>query len=232
MVDTTTNDAWQRQDDLIRSHEGLARSLARRYRMRGESFEDLEQVALVALVAAARRFDPDRGVPFPGYAAPCILGELKRHFRDRSWGMRVPRAVSELYLAARRARDDIVEVTGVAPTMPALAERLGCEVDELIEAMEAGRNLKLASVDRLRDEGPARLPEVDGGFEAVVDLDALRAAVGQLRPEQRELLYMRFQEGRTQSDIARRLGCSQMHVSRTLERIFTELRRAIAADRD
>lgn len=209
---------------LIRDHIGLARHLASRYHRKGEAAEDLEQVALLALVRAARRYDPERGIPFPGYAAPSILGELKRHFRDRTWSMRVPRRLKELYLQAREVRDEVVHRTGVSPTVPELAERLGCDPDTLLEAMEAGHNFHAASIDGLDEAAGRQLPCADGGFDGALDRYRLHQLLPLLTADERRILQMRFTEERTQSSIAAELGVSQMHVSRSLERIFAKLR--------
>ncbi|MHB1928128.1 MAG: sigma-70 family RNA polymerase sigma factor [Acidimicrobiales bacterium] len=215
--------------DLIAEHIGLARHLAARYFRRGEAAEDLEQVALLALVRAARRYDPDRGVPFSGYATPSILGEIKRYFRDRSWSMRVPRPLKELYLQAKGARDEIVNQTGVAPTVPELAARLNCTVEDLLEAMEAGHNFHPASIDGLDEVRARQLPSADGGYDGVLDRQRLAELLPRLSDGERRILEMRFMQERTQSSIASELGVSQMHISRTLDRILTKLRQGMEA---
>lgn len=212
------------EEELVRDNLELAQRLSHRYRRRGESEEDLEQVATLALVAAARRFEPDRGIPFVGYATPCILGELKRHFRDRSWGMRVPRALSELYLAVRSARDEILGETGTAPTIPQLAERLECSTEEVLEAMEAGRNFRPESIDGLGEAQSRRLPSSESDEDRILDRHRLAELLPGLQPDERRMLHLRFVESRTQTSIAAELGVSQMHVSRTLDRVLRRLR--------
>jgi RNA polymerase sigma-B factor len=216
--------------DLIREHLGLAKHLAARYHRRGEATDDLEQVAMLALVRVARRYDPDRGIPFSGYATPSILGELKRHFRDRAWGMRVPRPLKELYLQAKALRDEIVGETGRVPTMPELADRLGCTTEDLLEAMEAGHNLRPASIDGLDEVRARQLPSADGGYERVLDHHRLAQLLPTLSPDERRIIELRFVEERTQLSIAGELGVSQMHISRTLERIVRKLRSGMAID--
>lgn len=218
------------EPELIESHLGLARHLAARYQRRGEAAEDLEQVAMLALVRAARRYDPQRGVPFAGYATPSILGEIKRHFRDRLWTMRVPRPLQELYLQAKAARDEVTLHTGVAPTLPELAERLGCRVEDLVEAMEAGSNFRPASIDGLDEVRSQQLPAADGGYDRVLDQQRLGELLPLLSPVERRIIQLRFVEERTQSSIAAELGVSQMHISRALDRILTKLRDNMAAD--
>ncbi|MGH9122949.1 MAG: sigma-70 family RNA polymerase sigma factor, partial [Acidimicrobiales bacterium] len=210
-------------------HMALARSLAKRYRGRGESLEDLEQVALLALVKAASRFDPDRGVPFPAFAVPSILGEIKRYFRDLAWTMRVARPVKDLYLQARELRDTLVAETGQMPTVDELASALRCSSDELLEAMEAGHNLRVTSLEGLGVAAEKTLPSVDGEFEKSIEKLRLAELIPMLRPEDRRLIEMRFFQERTQSDIADEIGVSQMQVSRMLKKILLELRRGMAA---
>lgn len=212
------------EEELVRANLELARRLSHRYRRRGESAEDLEQVATLALVAAARRYEPDRSIPFAGYATPCILGELKRHFRDRSWGMRVPRALSELYLAVRTARDEMLAATGTAPTIPQLAERLECSTEEVLEAMDAGRNFRPESIDGLGEAQSRRLPSADSDEDRILDRHRLGELLPHLQPDERRMLQLRFVDGRTQASIATELGVSQMHVSRTLDRVLRRLR--------
>ena len=215
--------------DLIAEHIGLARHLAARYHRRGEAADDLEQVALLALVRAARRFDPDRGIPFSGYATPSILGEIKRYFRDRSWSMRVPRPLKELYLQAKAARDEVVNESGMAPTVPELADRLGCSVEDLLDAMEAGQNFHPASIDGLDEIRARQLPSADGGYDGVLDRHRLAELLPRLSVDERRILDMRFVQERTQSSIASELGVSQMHISRSLHRILTKLRQGMEA---
>jgi len=215
---------------LVQEHLGLARHLAARYQRRGETPEDLEQVAMLALVRAARRYDPSRGVPFSGYATPSILGEIKRHFRDRAWSMRVPRPLQELYLQAKAARDEMAHETGVVPTLPELADRLQCSTEHLLEAMEAGSNFRPASIDGLDEVRSQQLPSAEGGYERVLDHHRLGELLPRLSPAERRILQLRFVDERTQSSIAEELGVSQMHISRTLERILTKLRSGMSSD--
>lgn len=209
---------------LIEAHLGLARHLAARYQRRGEASDDLEQVALLALVRAARRFDPSRGTPFAAFATPSVLGELKRHFRDRVWGVRVSRPTQEVYMRAKAARDDLIAETGQVPTVAEVADRLAISVESVISAMEAGQNFRPASLDGLEEARSHELPASDGGFDLALDRQRLGELVPYLDPDERLILRLRFYEERTQREIAARLGVSQMHISRSLERILTKLR--------
>ncbi len=209
---------------LVEGHLGLARALASRYARRGEPVEDLEQVAMLALVKAARRFDSTRGVPFAGYATPSILGELKRHFRDRAWTMRVPRSTQDRYLQVVAERDALAHEQGAVPTVAAIAERLGCSTEDVIDAMEAGDNYRPASIEALSGARRDRLPSDEGGFEHAIDRVGLVAAMARLDDEERRVLALRFVDDWPQRRIAAELGVSQMHVSRLLDRLFVRLR--------
>ncbi len=210
---------------LVEEHIGLARHLAGRYARRGESSDDLEQVAMLALVKAARRFDPARGIPFVGYAGPSVLGELKRHFRDRTWAMRVSRSMQELYLQAKATRDSLVEETGVVPTVAEIAARLRCSPEEVMEAMEAGHNYRPASLEALDEIRSQQLPAASGGYEGALDRHRLGELITTLSDEERHVLKRRFFDEWTQRTIADELGVSQMHISRMLDRLLGRLRR-------
>ena len=199
----------------------LARSLARRYESSGESLDDLTQVASLALLKAIDRFDSQRAVAFSSFAVPTIVGELKRYFRDYGWSVRVPRSLQELALHAQRESDQFASEHGHAPTAGQLAQRLGVDVEQILEAREAVGARRAASLDRPRedddDEHPVReLAVEDPGFAAAEDAATVSRLAAVLCERDREVLRLRYEQDLTQSEIGERIGCSQMHVSRIL----------------
>src|SRR5688500_5743474 len=216
--------------ELIEAHLGLAEYLARRFANRGEPLDDLVQVASLGLVKAVERFDPGRGLEFTTFATPTIVGELKRHFRDKGWAVRVPRRVQELHLRVTRVVDDLSLELGRSPTVTEIAKRAGTTEDEVIEAIDAGSAYRSTSLDAGRgddDDSPGLLGQL-GALDPEMASAERRAALGPLiaeLPEREQvMLYLRFYEGMTQSEIAKRLGISQMHVSRLLSRSLQRLR--------
>ena len=225
----TTRDSALR-DQLIEAHIGLAEYLARRFANRGEPLDDLVQVASLGLVKAVERFDPARGLEFTTFATPTIVGELKRHFRDKGWAVRVPRRVQELHLRITRVIDDLSNELGRSPNVDEIALRAGTTEDEGIEAIDAGSAYRSTSLDAGRsddDESPGLLGQL-GDVDPELVRSELRTTLGPLiaaLPEREQvMLYLRFYEGLTQSEIAKRLGISQMHVSRLLARSLQQLR--------
>ena len=225
----TTRDSALR-DQLIEAHIGLAEYLARRFANRGEPLDDLVQVASLGLVKAVERFDPARGLEFTTFATPTIVGELKRHFRDKGWAVRVPRRVQELHLRITRVIDDLSNELGRSPNVDEIARRAGTSEDEVIEAIDAGSAYRSTSLDAGRsddDESPGLLGQL-GDVDPELARSELRTTLGPLiaaLPEREQvMLYLRFYEGLTQSEIAKRLGISQMHVSRLLARSLQQLR--------
>ncbi|HUE60274.1 MAG TPA: sigma-70 family RNA polymerase sigma factor, partial [Acidimicrobiales bacterium] len=214
------------QDQLVNGHMALARSLARRFEGRGEAAEELRQVALAALVSCTRRFDPDRGVAFSSYATGSILGELKRHFRDRAWGMRVGRSTQETYLEVNRARETLSQINGRSPTIAEIAKEIGVSEERVLEAMDAERGYWLASLDAPReDTGEAiELASIDEGFEKALNRQQLEHLLPGLSRRQLVILERRFFRGWTQERIADDIGVSQMQVSRLLARAMAVLR--------
>ncbi len=222
---------------LVEAHLGLATHLARRFATRGEPFDELVQVARLALVGAAARYDPDRGVAFSTFATRTVLGELKRHFRDRVWAVRVPRPLQELLLAAQQTEAHLAQHLGRPPSVPELASALGVDPDQLLEAQEAAqayRTLPLPASEP-EDSGPeagrsAALadPAADRLFHCAEIRAGLQRALAELAPRDRRVLWLRFGEGLSQSEIARRLGVSQMQVSRILTRSLARLRTLLA----
>jgi RNA polymerase sigma-B factor len=227
------------RDELVEEHVGLAEYLARRFADRGEAFDDLRQVALVGLLKAVERFEPDRGLRFSTFATPTIVGELKRHFRDRGWAVRVPRRIQELHLQLVKVVGNLSQELGRSPTPEEIARRTGTRVEDVLEAMEAGGVYRLASLDAaLANEErngidlSARLGEDDPEFDGVERREELSELLAGLPARERRIVYLRFFEGLTQSEIATEVGISQMHVSRLLAKSLDSLRReAFAASR-
>ena len=210
----------------------LARSLARRYHRGEEPLDDLEQVAALGLLKAIDGFDPDRGSAFASFAVPTIVGELRRHFRDKGWAIRVPRDLQELALAVQRKADAMNTELGRPPTPKELAVKLGREVEEVLEAREALRAMRPASLDRPaaagedEDDMPmARIGGLDPGYERTEEAVTIGAMVRDLPERERTILALRFGADLTQSEIGDRLGISQMHVSRLLRRTIEDLQR-------
>jgi RNA polymerase sigma-B factor len=215
------------RERLVGAHLGLAASLASRFSTRNESPDDLHQAALLGLVHAIDRFDPDRGVQFTTFAWATISGELKRHFRDRTWGVRVPRRLQELYLNTAEATDSLTHDLGRSPTVPEVAERLGCTNEDVIEALEARAAYRLGSIDAPMgedDEGGMQLPESESGYGRVEQRAVLDDLIGRLPARERQIIHLRFNEELTQAEIAERVGVSQMHVSRLLSGSLQKLR--------
>jgi RNA polymerase sigma-B factor len=219
----------QLRNELVEEHMRLAEFLARRFAHRGESADDLRQVALVGLLKAVERFEPDRGLQFSSFATPTITGELKRYFRDRGWAVRVPRRVQELHLELDRTVNELSQELGRPPTPAEIAQRAAVLEEDVLESMEAGSLYRLASIDAGRSDdetspSPAqRLGEFDPELNAVDDRVAVGEMLAVLPEREQKIVYLRFFEGRTQSEIAEEIGISQMHVSRLLVRSLETL---------
>jgi RNA polymerase sigma-B factor len=215
------------RDELVAAYLDLASSLARRFANRGEPLDDLVQVASLALVKAVDRFDPELGFEFSTFATRTVLGELKRHFRDKGWALRAPRRVQELYLEINQQVESLSQVLGRSPTVGEIAAATGATEEAVLEAMEAGRAYRSSSIDAPisgEDSVRDRLGAEDPGFDRVETAALLAEAFEVLSERDREILRLRFTEGRTQSEIAERLGISQMHVSRLLAASLARLR--------
>ena len=218
---------------MIERYLPFARRLALRYSYTNEPVDDLVQVASVGLIGAVERFDASRGSSFTSFAAPTILGELKRYFRDKAWGLRVPRELQERALALGRATEKLSSALGRSPTLPELAECIGCSVEQALEASEVAHSYHLPSLDAPVGEdadGASALIDligaVDSRFDLVEERD-LTAAIWNAMPElERQVIGLRFGEHLTQREIAQRIGYSQMHVSRLLRRALDRLLRA------
>jgi RNA polymerase sigma-B factor len=217
------------RDQLVEAHLGLARHLARRFAERGESYDDLVQVGSMALVHAVDRFDPTMGVAFSTFATRTILGELKRHFRDRAWSVRAPRRVQELYVRLGTSISHLSQELGRSPTIAELADDADATEEGVLEALEAGQAYRAASLDAPMpgSDDETLGDRVGGDDDAYADAER-RAHLGPLLqrlPErERRIVAMRFVGGMTQSEIAARVGVSQMHVSRLLARSLSRLR--------
>ncbi|MFD0854359.1 SigB/SigF/SigG family RNA polymerase sigma factor, partial [Actinomadura adrarensis] len=224
------------RDALVERFHGLVRSLARRYFGRGEPSEDILQAGYVGLVKALDRFDPGKG-PFPGYARSMILGEVKRHFRDTTWSVHVPRRIQELRSRLAHAAGQLTQDGAGTPTHRELADHLGLNEEEALQAERAGDAYRCLSLDAPLDhaDGASLLDTIghdDEQLELAVDLHALRQLLNQLPERERNILLMRFYGNMSQSEIAQRLGISQMHVSRLLRRTLDDLRRALGPGPD
>ena len=221
------------RDEAVRRYLPLARSLARRYRRSGEPLDDLEQVASIGLLKAIDRYDPARGTAFSSFAVPTILGELRRHFRDRTWAMRVPRELQELTLRIERERDALVAALGRQPTIAELSDSLGVAEEQILQALELALVHDTVPLEGLwadEDDNPGdRLPgTLDDGYARAEDRALLAPLLGTLSNQEAEVVLLRFREDLTQDAIAQRLGVSQMHISRVLYRSLARLRDAAA----
>jgi len=216
------------RDELARMFLPLAEHLARRFTGRGEPMDDLLQVASLGLVQAIDRFDPGREVQFSTFATVTIVGELKRHFRDRGWSIRVPRNLQETTLLVNRTIADLWQELGRSPTAQDVAERAHVTVDEVLEAMEAAHAYSTSSLDAPIDaEGVSigeTLGETDHAMEISESWMSIEPGIRRLPPREQRILMLRFFKGLTQAEIAEEIGISQMHVSRLLSRTLRTLR--------
>ncbi|GAA3297208.1 RNA polymerase sigma factor SigF [Dactylosporangium vinaceum] len=217
---------------VIELYLPLAQHLAGRFRNRGEQLDDLLQVATVGLIKAVDGFDPDNGAVFVGYAIPTITGELKRHFRDRCWDVRVPRRIQENRLRVMRVTGELTQRLGRSPTVADLAAELETSEEDVIEALDAGRAYRSLSLDAPANtnesDGPTDLSNLlgadDADMEQVETREALRPLLARLPEREQKIIAMRFFGNRTQSQIAAELGVSQMHISRLLTKALATLR--------
>jgi RNA polymerase sigma-B factor len=223
------------REELVRRYLPFAKNLALRYRGASESFDDLLQVASLGLVNAIDRFDPDRGAPFTAFASPTILGELKRHFRDRVWTVRVPRGLHDRMAEVEKAITELTVEMQRSPSVGEIAERLEVDPTDVLEVLEANHNRRPLSLDRPvggedSEDSPAAewVGDEDAGYELVEDKLALEGALPHLDERERLVLQLRFVEDMTQSQIAERIGHSQMHVSRILRRTLERIRAEVA----
>ncbi|AGZ41781.1 putative RNA polymerase sigma factor [Actinoplanes friuliensis DSM 7358] len=207
----------------------LARHLANRYSGRGEPNDDLLQTAVVGLIKAVDKFDPDYGTDFAGYAIPTVIGEIKRHFRDRTWAIRVPRRLQELRLAITAANSTLTHTLGRSPTVPDIAAHLDITEEEVLEGLEGARAYNATSLSTpVGSEGSSELGETLGGEDHGYELAEARIALGpamaSLDEREQRILTLRFYGNLTQTEIAEQIGISQMHVSRLISRALVKLR--------
>jgi RNA polymerase sigma-B factor len=222
------------RDELVHRHLPLVHFLARRFRDRGETLADLVQVATIGLIKAVDRYDPERGVEFTTFATPTIAGEIKRHFRDRAWAVRVPRKLQEQKAVVSRATTDLFQTLGRSPTVTELAGHTALSEEQVLESLETVHAYTTVSLDiQAEGESPAlaaSLGELDAALEKVEYREALRPMLSQLGEREKQILMLRFFAGMTQSEIASEVGISQMHVSRLLARTLARLREGLLAD--
>ncbi len=218
-------------EELVARFEPMARGVARRYQGRGEPPEDLTQVAMLGLLKAIARFDPDRGFAFSTYATPTMLGELKRYFRDSGWAVHVPRGVKERALEVARVSDELSALLGRSPSLGELAEALDASEEQTLEAIEAYHARQAPSLDQASDDDFALSPAYllgaeDERLEQAEYLSMIATGVDSLSDSERLILFLRFGRDLTQSEIAQRLGTSQMKISRVLRAAIEKIRRA------
>ncbi len=228
----------QAREKLIEQYMSLVRSLARRYAYRGEQLDDLVQIGAIGLIKAIDRFDINRGVELTTYATPNIIGEIKRHFRDKGWAVRVPRGLQELNVQLSKLMDSLTVQLGRSPTIPELAKAAGVEEEQVLEALESGRaytSLSLSAGGGGDDDELDPLESLgteEHQYEVSEDRAVLAPGFKALDPRERMILQLRFFDGLTQSQIAQQVGISQMHVSRLIRRSLEKIRETIAADEE
>jgi RNA polymerase sigma-B factor len=226
------------REQLIEQYMSLVRSLARRYSYRGEQLEDLVQIGAIGLIKAIDRFDVDRGFELTTYATPNIIGEIKRHFRDKGWAVRVPRGLQELNVQLSRLMEQLTVQLSRSPTIPELAKASGSTEEEVLEALESGRAYSSISLSTGGGDGEDDLDPLEsiGSEEPQYEVSENRAVLAPgfraLDERERMILQLRFFDGLTQSQIAQQVGISQMHVSRLIRRALEKIRQEIASDEE
>jgi RNA polymerase sigma-B factor len=225
------------REQLIEQYMSLVRSLARRYSYRGEQLDDLVQIGAIGLIKAIDRFDLDRGVELTTYATPNIIGEIKRHFRDKGWSVRVPRGLQELNVQLSKIIEELTVELGRSPTIPELAKSANAEEEEVLEALESGRaysSVSLSAAVGQDEDGELdpleSLGEEEPQYEVSEDRAMLAPGFRVLDERERKIIHLRFFKGLTQSQIAQQVGISQMHVSRLIRRALEKIREEIASD--
>ena len=235
-VDASAAAQSQAREDLVRLHLPLVEHLTRRFLNRGEPYDDLVQVGTIGLIKAIDRFDSDRGVEFSTYATPTIVGEIKRHFRDKSWAIRVPRRLQELRASISTATAELTQDLGRSPTVAEIASRIEVTEEEVIEGLESANAYTTLSLDAGDSGDDSTLSmldtigEDDEALEHVENRESLKPLLEQLDPREKHILTLRFFRGMTQSQIAAEIGVSQMHVSRLLNKTLTFLRERLTED--
>ncbi|HEX2051968.1 MAG TPA: RNA polymerase sigma factor SigF [Actinomycetota bacterium] len=230
----TEEERAERREQLVEQYIGLVEFLARRFRNRGEPLEDLVQVGTIGLLKAIERFDLGREVEFSTYATPTIVGELKRHFRDKGWAVRVPRRLQELHLELTKVVSQLNQELGRSPTVPEIAEYANLSEEQVLEGLEIAQAYSFTSLDAPIDSDDSdsstfadQMGVEDEHLENLEYRASLAPEMAKLPERERRILYLRFFKGLTQSEIAERLGISQMHVSRLLNRTLSQLREAL-----
>ncbi len=224
------------RNTLVELNLALVKFAASRFRSRSEPMEDIVQVGTIGLIKAIDRFEADRGVEFPTFAMPTIIGEIKRFFRDTSWSVRVPRRLQELRLDLAKAGDELAQQLDRSPTVAELAERLNLSHDEIVEGMAASNAYTASSLDAQPEEDDAegaladRIGYEDHGLEGIEYVESLKPLIAELSPRDRKILSLRFVANMTQSEIGEELGISQMHVSRLLARTLRKLRQGLMVE--
>ena len=221
------------RDELVAHYDRFAVNLVRSFPTRREDFEDLVQVARIGLIHAVDRFDPARERPFMSYARATIMGELKRHVRDRTWRIRPPRSLQEHHLVVARTVDDLTQELGRSPRIPEVAARAGLTDEQVLEATEVARSVLPLSLDRSDDDGRTLdVADDSAAFAHVEDELLLRRVIGRLPDRERRMLRLRFEHELTQAQIGRHLDVSQMCISRNLARTLSRLRASLATPDD
>jgi RNA polymerase sigma-B factor len=224
------------RNELIERHRWIAIQCARRFDRRGEPLDDLVQIAQIGVLKAVERFDPAVGVAFPSFAMPTVMGELRRHFRDATWTMRVPRRLKELHVALAGANEALVQRLGRQPKVEELAAELSVDVDDILEALDAGANYRAAPLtapagdDGERTSEPAAMGMEDPDLARAEVRMAIRRLLSTLATRERTIVYLRYFRGLTQQEIADRVGTSQVHVSRLLRASLARLREELGED--
>ncbi|MFK8023394.1 MAG: SigB/SigF/SigG family RNA polymerase sigma factor [Ilumatobacter sp.] len=222
------------RNKLVERHMGLASHIAQRYSRSGRHDDDLRQVAMIGLVKSVDRFDPDFGVAFSSFAGRTIEGEIKRHFRDKSWTVKVPRSAKELHLLVRGAIAEIEQSTGRSPSVDEIASHLDVERDDVLRGLAASAAATVGTIDAgsndddVATDRQAALASDDRAFEHAEDVHVIERLMAELAPREREIVRLRFYEDLSQLEIAQRVGVSQMHVSRLLKRSFEQMRTVLS----
>ncbi len=222
------------REQLIVSHLNLVRFLASKFKNRGEPMDDLLQVGTIGLIKAIDRFDPSRGLEFTTFATPTIMGEIKRHFRDKGWSVRIPRRLQELSAKVNTTTDDLTRELQRPPSVAEVAERLGVTVDEVLEAMESSTAYSSVPLEGTGQDSDDDAPSVldhyaaeDGDLAASDDRMVIEEAISTFTPREQAVMRMRFEQGMTQVEIAEKLGISQVQVSRLLRKVVKQVQERI-----
>jgi RNA polymerase sigma-B factor len=221
------------RDRLVAAHTNLVRFLVKKFANRGELIDDLISVGIIGLIHAIDRFDPSRGIRFATFATPTIVGEIKRHFRDRGWAIKVPRRLQEINLASNRAVETLTRKLNRPPTAQEVSDHIGVSLEDTLEGMELGHMYELISLDgelsNDDDDGHSRLEDYigqeDSAFEEYMNRTHISEAINRLSPREKRVILMRFFNGKSQTDVAKEMNISQMHVSRLQHKALSNLKK-------